>query len=187
MLAQTGWDRRRDEGDIEAPGRREPRPRRHATAAGETFASIARRYYGTDQLAESLRSYNRGPIRPGGPRPGDVLAIPPREELPSVGGWVAHAPSGGWVVSPPSRPAVESDDPGAAPRSGRPRRRPAAVYHLIGPDETPRSIARDRLGDARRAEEIEDLNANRLATEGGWRPGLRILLPPDAGPAPDGR
>jgi hypothetical protein len=56
------------------------------------------------------------------------------------------------------------------------------MVHVVGPDETPRSIARDRLGDARRANEIIELNRDQLATEGRWRAGLRILLPADAAP-----
>jgi hypothetical protein len=70
----------------------------------------------------------------------------------------------------------------AARAAIRSARRPRAVVHVVRPDETPRSIARDRLGDAGRADEILNLNHDRLASEGRWRPGLRILLPPDAGP-----
>jgi general secretion pathway protein D len=65
-------------------------PRRHTIVQGETLSSIARLYYGSDHYAESLRKYNRGRIARDGLRPGDLLVIPPREEL---GG-------GGWVVQP---------------------------------------------------------------------------------------
>ena len=175
-------------------------PRRHTIATGDTFASIARSYYGSDRLAEPLREFNRGRIGRGGLRPGDLLVIPPREELPSVGGWVVQAPArpafkrvtaDAVAETTPSRPvrrglaasASGPIDPAEfrpASATERPRARTRAVYHVVGPDETPRSIARDRLGDARRADEIVNLNHGLLAAEGRWRPGLRILLPPDA-------
>jgi type II secretory pathway component GspD/PulD (secretin) len=221
MLAQAGWSEspisaaRIDNGARERPssGDRSPAssrdlrslrvvagPRRHTIATGETFASIARLYYGSDRLAESLREFNRGRIGRGGLRTGDLLVIPPRDELPSVGGWIVQAPS---------RPTFEvaPGDAAAEPAPSTPvRRRPSRaeivpldraesqtptdtvgpsgrakpVYHVIGPNETPRSIARERLRDERRAGEIVALNHNLLAAEGRWTPGLRILLPPDA-------
>ncbi len=171
-------------------------PRRHTIAQGESLASIARLYYGSGRYAEPLGQFNRGRIARGGLRPGDLLVIPAREELDSTGGW-AVPPRPRVAAGPgPSRPADESGDSRLRPDSsvtawGEPpsmrrlvasARRPRAITHVVGPHETPRSIARDRLGDARRAQEIIDLNHDLLATEGRWTPGLRILLPPDAGP-----
>jgi general secretion pathway protein D len=221
MVAQAGWSRARaDETRVETGSAGEPLaapetsavsresrprgvvagPRRHTIAPGETFTSIARRYYGSDQLAESLHEFNRGRIARGGPRPGDLLVIPPREELPSVGGWVAQAPSlpmfepvrrNTTEETKASRPVrrgpretatspIDSAEFRSAPGANGARERSRAVFHVVGPSETPRSIARDRLGDARRAEEIVDLNHDLLAAEGRWKAGLRILLPPDA-------
>jgi type II secretory pathway component GspD/PulD (secretin) len=178
-------------------------PRRHTIIAGETFASIAQAYYGTHQLADALREANRGRIARDGPRPGDLLVIPPREELPTVGGWVAQGPSTPAAESVPrrgirggtSRTGDEAGskggtilrrDPGEpdgrvlSPATARTPKRARGVFHTVGPHETPRSIARDRLGDAGRAAEIVDLNHDLLAAEGRWKAGLRILLPPDA-------
>jgi hypothetical protein len=224
MLAPAAWSRTAADGarvDSATPGRtmiarenagesREVRPRvvvagprRHTIAAGETFASIAQIYYGTPQLAEALRESNRGRIARGGPKPGDLLVIPPREELPTVGGWVAQGASTPNVDSIARRGvrggtprtgdesgsmggAILRRDPGepegrvlSPATDGRPKRA-RGVFHTLGPNETPRSIARDRLGDARRAAEMVDLNHDLLAAEGRWKAGLRILLPPDA-------
>ena len=69
---------------------------------------------------------------------------------------------------------------------GRPSqtsRRPCCdLVHVVGPRETVRSIARDRLGDSRRADEIIELNRDLLTTQGRLTTGDRILLPPDASP-----
>jgi general secretion pathway protein D len=162
-------------------------PRRHTIVPGETLPSIARRYYGSDRYAESLGQFNQGRIARGGLQPGDLLVIPPREDLSGSGGWVeasrarslSRTPSDGAAVVTARSPWPGRDQPNEPSRS-----RPRAVYHVIGPGETPRSIARERLGDAGRAREIIDLNQARLAAEGRWRPGLRILLPPDAEPLP---
>jgi general secretion pathway protein D len=67
-------------------------PRRHTIAEGETLASISRLYYGSDHYAEPLRKYNRGRIPRSGLRSGELLVIPPREEL-AAGGWVVQTPS----------------------------------------------------------------------------------------------
>jgi hypothetical protein len=221
MLARAAWNREpRDETKIAggsservliasatSGGARENRPRgvvagplRHTIAPGETLASVAQRYYGSSQPAESLREFNRGRIARGGPRPGDLLVIPPREELPSVGGCVVQARSRPtfesvtaqsddetaasrpvrWGPPEPSTGPIDPADFRSAPGADRPRGRPKTVWHVVGPDETPRTIARERLGDARRAEEIVNLNHDLLAAEGRWKSGLRILLPPDA-------
>ena len=227
LLAQAAWNRTRV--DKTTPGTDSPErvattletaggprenrsrgvaagPRRHTIAPGETLDSIARRYYGSSQLGESLREFNRGRIGRGGPRPGDLLVIPPREELSTAGGWVVQAPARPKVETIPADAAEEATPPrpvrGARPRAetlsidraesssalleDRPRRS-RAIYHVVGPDESPRSIARVRLGDSRRADEIVNLNHDLLTTEGRWKPGLRILLPPDAGPPPGAR
>jgi type IV pilus secretin PilQ/predicted competence protein len=68
-------------------------PRRHTIDQGETFESLAHRYYGSDLYAESLRHLNKDRINGGGLRPGDQLVIPTREELDAVGGWVVQTPS----------------------------------------------------------------------------------------------
>jgi hypothetical protein len=62
-------------------------PRRHSIAAGESFATIALLYYGSDRYDRALWQYNRGRF----PRPdqlvaGDLLVIPDKAALESAAG-----------------------------------------------------------------------------------------------------
>jgi len=57
------------------------------------------------------------------------------------------------------------------------------AIHVVQPHETLRGIACDRLGDPRRFQEIAELNRD-LLTDGRLSPGMRLLLPHDARPAP---
>jgi nucleoid-associated protein YgaU len=72
----------------------------------------------------------------------------------------------------------ESRSRGATRASGR-----SALVHVVRPQETLRSIARDRLGNSRRANEIAELNEDRLAESGGVpAAGQTLILPSDAAP-----
>jgi general secretion pathway protein D len=53
-------------------------------------------------------------------------------------------------------------------------------FHVVRPHETLRSIARDYLGDSRRADEIAELNQDRIAATGTLVPGQTLVLPADA-------
>jgi len=57
------------------------------------------------------------------------------------------------------------------------------AIHVVQPHETLCGIARDRLGDPHRFQEIAELNRD-LLTDGRLLPGMRLLLPRDARPAP---
>jgi nucleoid-associated protein YgaU len=59
--------------------------------------------------------------------------------------------------------------------------------HVVRRYETLRSIARDRLGDSRRAGEIIELNRDRVPAANQLTPGQRLLLPADATPASQAR
>jgi nucleoid-associated protein YgaU len=58
--------------------------------------------------------------------------------------------------------------------------------HVVRRYETLRSIARDRLGNVHRADEIIELNRDRLANPDQLTPGQRLVLPLDAGIARPG-
>jgi len=79
------------------------------------------------------------------------------------------------------RETVGDGSPGSSPRSSsaRPSRAPLPV-HVVRRYETLRSIARDRLGDSHRADEIIELNQDRLPETNQLTPGQRLLLPVDA-------
>ena len=133
-------------------------PRRHTVARDETFATISQQYYGSARYDRALWWFNRGVIsRPDRLSPGDLIVIP-RQRARFISG---------------AGPPVSSRAPRRAP-----------PYHVVRRYETLRSIARDRLGDSRRADEIIELNQDRLPESNQLRPGLRLLLPSDAAPEP---
>ncbi len=137
-------------------------PLRHSVVRGDTFATIAQRYYGSARYDRALWWFNRG-----------TIAVPERLAV------------GGLVIIP----AVEELDPSkirrmgssAGPEGSSPRG--ALPVHVVRSYETLRSIARDRLGNALRADEIIDLNRDRIPDLNRLAPGQRLLLPEDAMPA----
>jgi nucleoid-associated protein YgaU len=64
--------------------------------------------------------------------------------------------------------------------NGPSRRVGLPVHTVQRSNETLRSIARDRLGDVSRAEEIHDLNYERLGDNPVLKPGMALRLPEDA-------
>ncbi|MDG3002505.1 LysM peptidoglycan-binding domain-containing protein [Paludisphaera mucosa] len=71
-------------------------------------------------------------------------------------------------------PRDELDEPAPAPRRAK------APVHKVRPHETLRSIARDRLGDSRRAREILDLNRDAVDDPAHLVVGQILDLPDDA-------
>jgi len=75
-----------------------------------------------------------------------------------------------------------NDPPGSSRRTSNPRPSRVPPVHVVRPYETLRSIARDRLGNSGRANEIIELNQGRLPANQQLTPGQRLLLPDDARP-----
>jgi general secretion pathway protein D len=146
----------------------------------------------------SARDLDPGQIRPANSRPAAARATDSKAPVyptsASRGETELKLPRSTWVRKNPSLPTFErADDEGrdafsaSGPRSGREaQRRAPPTYHVVGRFETIRSIARDRLGDSRRAGEIAELNQDRLSEGNQLRPGLRLLLPSDAIPDRNG-
>ncbi len=187
----------------------------HTVAPGESFASIAWLYYGSESYGEVLWQFNRGRIaRPDRLRVGDLLVVPPvgelisarvhRDRSPAVptpyhdpadhANPVETAPSRspgarvGWVDRPRGRNPgpIANDAARSAQKPAGAGRRPESPVHVVRRYETLRSIARDRLGDARRADEIRELNRDRLNDDDLLAPGLSLLLPSNARPQRSG-
>jgi type IV pilus secretin PilQ/predicted competence protein len=185
-------------------------PWRHTVVPGDRFESVAKLYYGSEQYADALWRFNRGRFpRPYPLKAGDLIVIPPVEELDATVWRAGRARAATLPALTPVPKAAESNLD--LPRTARPRQNrsaqtanrardgsavraggsgpgpadsgePAApLVHVVRRYETLRSIARDRLGDARRADEIRDLNVDRLSEAGQLSPGVRLLVPPDAG------
>ncbi|MGP0063252.1 MAG: hypothetical protein ACLQGP_06560 [Isosphaeraceae bacterium] len=141
---------------------------------------------------------------------GDLLIIPPAEQLDVAAGRArpsrsANAPGRQPPAAPggveqdqerPRSPDLRGPSTEPTPRSDRGQvrdhvtrwtRNPSATeprvepkIHIVHRYETLRSIARDRLGNARRADEILVLNKDRLNDPNRLTPGLLLFLPSDA-------
>ena len=181
------------------PEEARPASRRHVVRPGEDFSSIARDYYGSPRLARALWWVNRKTVAwPGALVAGTRIVIPPIEQL--EGGSAGPRSSRAATLDPQVQPASQNR-PAEGVRGGRAathvvpapdQERPATdasspeggfAIHVVQPHETLRGIARDRLGDPRRSQEIAELNRD-LLTDGRLSPGMRLLLPHDARPAP---
>ena len=161
MVTQAKWESE----SISNPPRKDQRPsgsrprgasagpKRHTVARGETLAMIAQLYYGSARYDKALQSFNRG-----------LTARPDR------------LTAGDLIVIP----RIDELDPTqSSPGSSR---APLPV-HVVRRYETLRSIARDRLGDSHRVDEIIELNRDRIPETNQLTQGQRLLLPSDATPA----
>ncbi|MGC8639340.1 MAG: hypothetical protein ACP5XB_05610 [Isosphaeraceae bacterium] len=200
---------------------------RYLVASGESFESIARKFYGSPQYASLLWWANRSIVAwPEALKPGTTILVPPLKELAEArinasssrsrptprptavhpeppGPFPLVVPLPAEAQSPPSssdphvKPAgftVPATHPRASTKDVKqPRSVPSQpaddsvrgggyAVHVVQQGETLQSIARDRLHDARRDKEIAALNRDLLGKDGRLTPGLRLLLPGDAGP-----
>ncbi len=176
----------------------QPVPRRHLVRPGEDFSSIARDYYGTPRLARALWWANRQTIAwPGALVAGTRVVIPPIELLD--GGSTKPRPRRAATLDRQVQPASQNGSAekvlggqtathvAATAEHDRPASEASSpeggfAIHVVQARETLRSIARDRLGDSRRFQEIAELNRD-LLTNGRISTGMRLLLPQDARPA----
>ena len=177
----------------------QPALRRHLVRPGEDFSAIARHYYGSPRLARALWWANRQTVAwPGALVAGTRIVIPPIEQLGGSSARTRSARSA--TLDPQVQPASQNQSAerllgsrGANSVVPTPdQEHPVGdaslpeggfAIHVVQPRETLRSIVRDRLGDSRRFQEIAELNRD-LATNGRILPGMRLLLPRDARPAP---
>jgi nucleoid-associated protein YgaU len=199
-LAQTGAARL-DPGDLA-----ESVP--HLVARGENFFSIAQHYYGSGRFYPALWKANSDQVpAPEKLVVGQTIRIPPPEALdrslilaprtaPGSGTEAAAAPPSSRSSAPRSSvvaltvPAADPFDdgsrqavkpaPGAMTAAPSAAERPRLPRYKIHPQETLRSIARDLLGDSRRADEILELNREVIDDPGQLTPGQEIELPEDA-------
>ncbi len=201
MVSQTSLEAGRVSQSVRpaVPEAAQPASRGHVVRPGEDFSSIARDYYGSPRLARALWWVNRKTVAwPGALVAGTRIVIPPIEQLE---GKSAGPRSSRAAALDPQVQQASQDRPAEGVRGGRAathevpapdQERPATdasppeggfAVHVVQPHETLRGIARDRLGDPRRSQEIAELNRD-LLTDGRLSPGMRLLLPHDARPAP---
>ena len=182
-------------------------PPQHVVAQGENFWTISRRYYGSGRYYLALWDMNRDLAdAPESLFVGDVILIPPLDvldrslEVDPRTRCVADGSSAADAVRARRRSRPKAPiDPQVMQADlditslGRADVRPLASgqgqvdpetysVHRVGPHETLRSIARDRLGDSRREVEILELNRGVIPASGRPSPGQRLDLPKDALP-----
>jgi nucleoid-associated protein YgaU len=200
-IAQTGVAGR-DTGDY---GESIP----HVVARGENFFSIAQQYYSSGRFYRALWKANSDQVpAPEKLRVGQTIRIPPPEALDrSLILPPRTAPGSDSEAAGTTRPVrtgtrssvVALAVPVADPFGNRDRQggtttagaivaapsaadRPRLPRYKIRPQETLRSIARDFLGDSRRAGEILELNREVIDDPSHLTPGQEIELPEDARP-----
>jgi nucleoid-associated protein YgaU len=198
-IAQTGAAR------VDTDDRVESIP--HVVARGENFFSIAQQYYGSGRFYPALWKANSDQVpAPEKLVVGQTIRIPPPEALdrslilpprnaqgsgPEVAGATrpVRTSSRASVVAlavPVADPFGDRDrnagktTPGAMAAAPSAAERPRLPRYKIRPQETLRSIARDVLGDSRRADEILELNREAIDDPSQLVPGQEIDLPEDA-------
>lgn len=128
---------------------------KHRVQPGDTLSGLAQEYYGSERFTQFLINANKQLADPHRLKIGDVVYIPaaPKSAMPS--GKTAQK-------SPVSRSSSH-----AGSRS-----------YTVQPGDTLIAIARDRLGDSSRWEEIMKLNRNVIGSDPrSLRPGQVLELP----------
>lgn len=176
----------------------------HVVQSGENFFTISRLYYGSGRYWKALWSANREQY----PEPTDLfvgatIKVPPPELLEGPIAAVDEPMPGGEVSADPARgstrdegirrtqeesaalvslPLASAKDraPTAKLITTEPVQAPQPTYVVRGTHETLRSVARETLGDSRRAEEIRRLNLDLIESAGQLQPGMKLRLPNDA-------
>lgn len=168
----------------------------HVVQKRENFWTIAKQYYGSGRFYRALWSANRDQVESIDKLyVGTTLRIPPPERLerslidPPAGVAPAAARSDRAGVSYTANSGAERASTRVVAAKGQttagiafedvPIEQPKPRYQVRKYD-TLRSIARDTLGDSRRADEILELNGSKISDPADLRPGLILELPEDA-------
>ena len=175
----------------------------HVVKRGENFWSISRDYYGTGRFYKALWRANRDKFaKPESLFVGATIRVPLPEALDPD--WIIEPPatrsaakrsSSSSRVREASSRSLENDssenDARALPSTARPAHRRAwsdlddgyrldRPVHRVRPGENLRTIARDFLGDPRRADEIVELNPGQTLDAPRVDSGILLILPDDA-------
>lgn len=124
----------------------------HVIQKGETFTSIAEKYYGDPRLAHAIAEANPF-VSPTSLRPGRTIRV-------------AKDPNNiqGVPIKPP--PSSEGTPSAQSPRE-----------YIIAPGDTLSSIAKRLLGSTQHADDIYRANRDRLASPDDLRVGQTIRIP----------
>jgi nucleoid-associated protein YgaU len=182
---------------------------RHVVKSGENFWTISRLYYGSGRFYKALWAANRDKVSaPDQLVVGTAILVPAPESLDRSLVEPAGTPRTDPDAKPPavasrtnrrgksasnSSTEIElalpvasatSNAPPRTPRTpdGDPIARVETTYprYTVRPHDTLRSIARDTLGDSRRADEILEMNKDSIPDSKRLTAGQSLYLPDDA-------
>jgi len=136
---------------------------RHIIQPNETFASIARMYYGSERYTRFLMQANPDLADPRALAVGAEVLIPPKPNDDEAGMETSHGRTGGEITAKVSVPSASSKH----------------TYRVKTGDSF-YGIARSVLGSASRWKELLELNRELVAGEPtNLRPGQILILPED--------
>lgn len=141
-----------------SPGVIAPEFTEYTVQPGDTFASIARRFYGSSGKAELIARANPL-VDPTRIKNGRVLKIP--KDPSNIQGKPAPGPTGAAPGTPSSAPPA-----------------PGARRHTVERGDTLTSISRKYYGTIRKADDILKANRNVLTKAEDLRPGQTLVIPP---------
>ena len=187
-------------------------PLLHVVKRGENFWTISKTYYGTARYYQALWAANRSTVPQIDELVvGKTIRIPPVEWLdrryisPILAGSAQDQDtpkkrtSGSWDEATPANPRPPArrvnDNSNSFDRSTtessnvvdtEAEEQPTSegLFYRVRPYDTLKRLARDYLGDSRRASEILELNRDRIADPLHLEPGTRLRMPADARPRP---
>jgi len=157
----------------------------HRVQPGDTFALLARRYYGQERLADFLAQSNPQIANSRPLAIGEMVRIPPAPTGDSVPASApgssklagAAKPAHGVPLTAQS-PAPNAPAKGATPEKANAAPTKAARTHRVRNGDTFYAIARDVLGDAGRWKELYELNRSRVGGDPDrLKVGQEIVLP----------
>jgi nucleoid-associated protein YgaU len=147
---------------------------------GDNFCVISKKLYGSDKYFLALAEHNRNRVAdPCRMRPGLIISAPAKEALEQQ-----HS-----ALIPKAKPAAEAKGEkthstqkvSAAPLpSGMFHDANGAAWYRVGKGDTLTGIAQAHLGRVSRAEQIFNLNRERLPNRDDLRLGQELRLPNDA-------
>ncbi len=132
----------------------------HIVASGETLCGIARRYYGSSALADTLGAYNALPA-PDRLTPGVRLLVPDAAALQAWGGTGATTTTPDTTVPTLSPPATAD----------------TMQTYVVKSGDTLSEIAMQLMGTMHRTEELWALNKQTLPTPHDLRAGMELRYP----------
>lgn len=177
---RTSPDPPRDQARASAPEAAIIPPEFHAYTVqkGDTFASIAQKFYGSSRLSSVIARANPF-VTPDRLRPGRTLRVP-KDPRNIEGKPVPARPA---EPAPQPKPAAPDRAP-TPPPPGSIRYDEARTYTVVSGDSLAR-ISQRMYGTQANIDLIFNANRDKLSSRSDLKVGQVLVIPPGTGPAPD--